>query len=154
MDLSLEKVWFPATEQFGSVVTNRMSPMTGAGMFASGVALSLVLGTRRPIRNLSGVLGLLAAMLGLVGTVGYLFGTPLLYGGKVIPMAANTTFALLVLGVGLTAAAGPECWPLRALVGSSVRARLLRTFVPLTGVIILAQGWLSQFISGSSPTRP
>ena len=149
VDLSLEKVWFPATEQFGSVVTNRMSPMTGAGMFASGMALSLVLGTRRSIRNLSGVLGLLVAMLGLVGTMGYLFGTPLLYGGKVIPMAANTTFALLVLGVGLTAAAGPECWPLRALVGSSVRARLLRTFLPLTGVIILAQGWLNQFISGS-----
>jgi signal transduction histidine kinase len=148
VDLSLEKVWFPATEHFGRVVTNRMSPMTGAGMFVSGMALSLVLGTRRPIRNLSGVLGLLVAMLGLVGTMGYLFGTPLLYGANVIPMAANTAFALLLLGVGLTAAAGPECWPLRALVGSSVRARLLRTFLPLTGVIILAQGWLNQFIPG------
>ncbi len=148
VDWSLEEVWFPATEHFGRVVTNRMSPMTGAGMFVSGMALSLVLATRPPIRNLSGVLGWLVAMLGLVGTIGYLFGTPLLSGGNVIPMAANTTFALLLLGVGLTAAAGPECWPLRALVGSSVRARLLRTFLPLTGVIILAQGWLNQFIPG------
>ena len=148
VDWSLEEIWFPATDHFGRVVTNRMSPMTGAGMFVSGMALSLVLGTRRPIRNLSGVLGWLVAMLGLVGTMGYLFGTPLLSGGNVIPMAANTTFALLLLGVGLTAAAGPECWPLRALVGSSVRARLLRTFLPLTGVIILAQGWLNQFIPG------
>jgi signal transduction histidine kinase len=87
-------------------------------------------------------------MLGLVGTMGYLFGTPLLYGGGVIPMAVNTTVAFLVLGVGLTAAAGPECWPLRTLLGPSVRARLLRTFLPLTGFIVLAQGWLNQIIPG------
>ena len=63
-------------------------------------------------------------------------------------MAANTTVAFLVLGVGLTAAAGPECWPLRTVVGPSVRARLLRTFLPLTGFIVLAQGWLYQIILG------
>ena len=92
-------------------------------------------------------------MLGLAGTAGYLFGTPLLYGGNVIPMAANTAFAFLLLGLGLTAAAGPECWPLRALVGSSVRARLLRTFVPLAGFMVLVQGWLYQVIPrlGSNP---
>jgi signal transduction histidine kinase len=148
VDLSLEEVWFPATEQFGRVVTNRMSPMTGAGMFISGSAMLLVLRPGRPVRNLSGVLGSLTAMLGLVGTIGYLFGTPLLYGGTVIPMAVNTTVAFLVLGVGLMAAAGPECWPVRTLVGDSVRARLLRTFLPLTGFIVLAQGWLHQMNPG------
>jgi signal transduction histidine kinase len=148
VDLSFEEVWFPATEQFGHVVTNRMSPMTGAGMCVSGIALFLALRPGQPIRNLSGVLGLLVAVLGLVGTVGYLFGTPLLYGGNIIPMAVNTTVAFLVLGVGLTAAAGPECWPLRALVGDSVRARLLRTFLPLAGFIVLAQGWLHQILPG------
>ena len=148
VDLSSEEVLFPATGLFGRVVTNRMSPVTGAGMFIAGIALFLVLLPRHPIRNLSGVLGVLVAMLGLVGTMGYLFGTPLFYGGDVIPMAATTSFAFLLLGVGLTAAAGPECLPLRTLVGSSVRARLLRTFLPLTGFIILAQGWLHQIIPG------
>jgi signal transduction histidine kinase len=148
VDLSLEEFLFPATEQFGSVVTNRMSPMTGAGMCISGITMFLLLRPRQTIRNLSGVLGLLVAILGLVGTMGYLFGTPMLYGGGVIPMAATTSFAFLLLGVGLTAAAGPECLPLRTLVGSSVRARLLRTFLPLTGFIILAQGGLHQILSG------
>ena len=121
--------------------------MTGAGAFISGVALFLLLRPRYPIRNLSGILGLLVGMLGLVGTMGYLFGTPLLYGGDVIPMAATTTGAFLVLGVGLTAAAGPECWPLRRLVGDSVRARLLRIFLPLTGFIVLAQGCGTRLLS-------
>ena len=147
-DWSLEAVWFPATEQFGRVVTNRMSPMTGAGMSLAGMALFLALRPRPRIRNLLAVLGLLVAMLGLVGAMGYLFGTPLLYGGEVIPMAVTTTIAFLVLGVGITSAAGPEGWPLRTLVGSSVRARLLRTFLPLTGFIVLAQGWLHQIIPG------
>ena len=125
VDLSLEEVLFPATEQFGRVVTNRMSPMTGAGMCISGIALFLVLRPGHPIRNLSGVLGVLVAMLGLVGTVGYLFGTPLLSGGDVIPMAATTTLAFLLLGVGLTAAvargAGPygRWWVPRSGPGSS-----------------------------------
>jgi signal transduction histidine kinase len=147
VDLSLEEVWFPATEKFGSVVTNRMSPLTGAGMCISGMALFLVLRPRHSIPNLPGVLGLLVTLLGLVGTMGYLFGTPLLYGGDVIPMAAITSITFVVLGVGLTAAA-PECWPLRALMGDSVRARLLRTFLPLTGFIIFAQGWVYQGIPG------
>jgi signal transduction histidine kinase len=146
VDLSLEQVLFPATQQFGRVVTNRMSPMTGAGMFIAGIALFLVLRPRNPIRNLTGASGLLVAMLGLVGTMGYLFGTPLLYGGNVIPMAASTTFAFLMLGVGLMAAAGPECFPLRAFAGSSVRAKLLRTSLPLMGFTILAQGWFHQII--------
>jgi hypothetical protein len=128
--------------------------MTGAGMFLSGVALFLFLRPRHPLRNLSGVLGLLVAMLGLVGAMGYLSGTPLLYGGEVIPMAVTTTVAFLVLGVGLTAAAGPECWPLRTLVGDSVRARLLRIFLPLTGVIVLAHGWLNQTIPGLFSNPP
>jgi len=148
VDLSLEEVLFPATEKFQDVVTNRMSPMTGAGMCLSGITLFLLLRPRHTIRNLSGVLGLPVAMLGLVGTMGYLFGTPLLYGGGVIPMAATTTFAFLLLGVGLAAAAGPECWPLRTLAGSSIRARLLRTFLPLTGSMVLVQGWLHQIIPG------
>ena len=77
VDWSFEEVWFPATEQFGSVVTNRMSPMTGAGTFISGISLfPSSLRPRHPIRNLSGILGLLVAMLGLPGTMGYLFLAP------------------------------------------------------------------------------
>src|SRR3989339_596769 len=52
VDLSLEEVWFPATEQFGSVVTNRMSPLTGAGMCISGIAMSLALRPRPRLGNL------------------------------------------------------------------------------------------------------
>ncbi len=117
MDLSLEEVLFPFVQKFGRVVTNRMSPVTGGIMFLSGVSMFLILRPYQTTRNLPGVLGSLVAILGLIGTTGYLFGTPLLHGGEVIPLAVTTTIAFLLLGVGLTAAAGPDSFPLRTLSG-------------------------------------
>jgi PAS domain-containing protein len=148
VDLSFEEVWFPFVQKFGHVVTNRMSPITGGIMFLSGVSLFLILRPYHATRNLPGVLGSLVAILGLIATTGYLFGTPLLQGGEVIPMAVTTTIAFLLLGVGLTAAAGPESLPLRALRGPSVRARMLRVFLPLSVTMIIAQGWLHEIIPG------
>ena len=128
VDLSLEEVWFPATEQFGRVVTNRMSPMTGAGMCISGVGLFLLLRPRNPFRNLSGILGLLVAMLGLVGTMGYLFGTPLLYGGDVVPWRSPPLLPSCCWEWGLRRQRARRTGPCGRYAGSSVRARLLRTF--------------------------
>ena len=146
LDLSFEEALFPTVQEFGQVVTNRMSPLTGAGMFLSGFNMFLLLRPRAGLRRLASVLGSLVAMNGFIGATGYLFGTPLLYDGGVVPIAANTSIAFLLLGIGLIAAAGPELFPLRLLVGSSVRARLLRVFLPLTVSIILAQGWVNQVI--------
>ncbi|OGR27867.1 MAG: hypothetical protein A2139_04970 [Desulfobacca sp. RBG_16_60_12] len=148
VDLSFEEVLFPTVQQFGYVVTNRMSPVTGGIMFLSGVSMCLILRPYQTTRNLPGVLGSLVAILGLIGTTGYLFGTPLLHGGGVIPMAVTTTIAFLLLGVGLTAAAGPDSLPLRTLAGPSVRARLLRVFLPLTVSIIFAHEGLHEIIPG------
>ena len=70
---------------------------------------------------------------GLVFSLGYLFSpnAPLLYGTESIPMALNTALGFVVLGVGLAAAAGPRAFPLLRLAGPSIRARLLRVFLPL-----------------------
>ncbi|MBI4795844.1 MAG: hypothetical protein HY790_08425 [Deltaproteobacteria bacterium] len=79
--------------------------------------------------------------------MGYLFGTPLLYGGAVIPVALSTAGAFLLLGVGLVAGAGPEALPLQLLVGPSTRAKLLRVFLPLTVGAILLQSLLHKYVT-------
>ena len=45
-------------------------------------------------------------------TIGYLMGAPLLYGGNVIPVAALAALGFVILGSGLTAAAGEDVVPL------------------------------------------
>src|SRR5205085_5824180 len=78
----------------------------------------------------------------LVVLLGYLYGTPLLYGGKIIPVALTTALAFLCLAAGVIAAAGPDYRPLRPFFASSARALLLRAFLPVTVAVVLANGLL------------
>jgi two-component sensor histidine kinase len=73
-----------------------------------------------------------------VFVLGYAYRTPLLYGSRAIPIAATAALGSLLLSIGAVATAGPSHWPLRALAGVSARARLLRTFVPLTVFVVIA----------------
>lgn len=136
----------PAALSFG-----RMSPITGVLLFLAGGAMMLILCRDRwtAVQDTVGVLGFLVFLAGFIGTIGYLFGTPLLYGGRIIPQAALTVMAFLLLGAGLIAAGGPGSLVMRPFTGRSVRARLLRTFLPLTALMILAQGFLQEVVTGS-----
>jgi PAS domain S-box-containing protein len=51
-----------------------------------------------------------------------------------------------VLGIGATAAAGTDRWPLRVFAKPSVRARLLRAFVPLTVLAVLLSSLLREWV--------
>ena len=143
--LSIEAFLLRDGGTFGGVPAGRMSPITaGAFLMASSAAL-LVRRDRRGARGRTAwaagaATGVLAVM--LVVLLGYLYGEPLLYGGGIIPVALPTAGAFLFLGTGLIAAAGPNHAPLRLFVGPSARALLMRTFLPVTVVSLLASGLL------------
>ncbi len=142
--LSLEEWLIPNPPMMGSIPTGRISPTTAAILLLSGAAVPLlVLGARTEQRrrflvDMSGSLGVIVAASGAVFVLGYLHGTPLLYGTETIPMAATTSLAVLLLGVGQVLAAGPDHFPLRLFAGPSARARLLRAFVTTTVGVVLA----------------
>jgi two-component system cell cycle sensor histidine kinase/response regulator CckA len=142
--LTLGHILYPVTEMLGAYPVGRMSPITGILFCLSGAAvlLGLLARSRRTTLDAASGLGAGVALGGFMGAVGYLSGTPLLYGGSVIPMAAPTTVAFLLSGVALVAVAGREGLVLRPFVGPSVRARLLRTFLPLTAAMLLGQAFL------------
>ena len=54
----------------------------------------------------------------------YLYGTPLLYSGSIIPMAATTAISFLFLGAALIAIAGPRSLPVCRVIGTSTSAKL------------------------------
>jgi PAS domain S-box-containing protein len=89
-------------------------------------------------RNGAGFLGLVVALTGFTIILSYLYGVPIMYGTGLIPVAAPTAIAFLAIGAGLMTSAGLGAVPLSYLSGESVRAHLLRTFLPLTIVVILA----------------
>ena len=143
-DLTLENIFFPETERIGSFYIKRMSPLAGLLFLLSGIALQLkmILINRQKLSNLIGSIGMITLTIGFAATVGYLFGTPLYYGGNIIPLAAPTAIGFLLLGCGLMAIAGTEGIFIRSFMGSSANIKLIRVLLPLVILAILIQGFL------------
>ena len=65
--------------------------------------------------------------------LGYYFGSPLFYGGKVIPPALTTSIGLTVLGAALLALSGPRAWT----PGQQISAETLRASIPFWLIFLL-----------------
>jgi len=137
-----EDTLFPSAGRLGKFELNRMSPMA-AILFALAGATQLLFMHGNRGKAATQAVGALAALVlggGAAATAGYLFGSPLLYGGDIIPMAATTSAAFVFMGCGLVALNGRDFFLLYPMEGSSPRAQILRTFLPLTLVLILLHG--------------
>jgi PAS domain S-box-containing protein len=140
----IEQSIFHIYEKFGYVSVVRMSPFTSINLILAAFALLLLLTNSgsQHAKETASVMSVLVGIIGSITTLGYLYGTPLLYGGTTRPMAFMAAIAFIFLGGGLIAAAGPRFWPLSSFMGSTTRARLLRVFLPLVVAIVLIEGWL------------
>ena len=126
---------------FGAVPTGRMAPISALTFFLA--AQGLIALTDRGWVRIAGPLGALVGIIGTVILVGYCYGTPLLYGGKFIPVALSSACAFFLCGLSFIAAAGPETWPQRTFLGHSTQAVLLRAFVPIVIGAALINGWIN-----------
>ncbi len=74
-------------------------------MIASSALLMLSWSANsRLLNSVAGGVGVIVAFTGLVFCLGYVYGSPLLYRGELLPMALNTALASLTLGGGIIAA--------------------------------------------------
>jgi two-component system, cell cycle sensor histidine kinase and response regulator CckA len=146
INFTFDSLMFSATEKLGPFDVRRMSPLTGILFFFSGVSLQLKVLSRDRLRilYLVGGYGLITLLAGFIAAIGYLFGTPLLYGGTMIPLTVTTAIGFLILGCGLVASAGPKMYFVRPFVGSSASARMLQVLVPLVVIAILVEGYLNE----------
>jgi two-component system NtrC family sensor kinase len=145
--------WFfnVPSERLGLAPVGKMSLFTSLLMLVSSltiVALSLPKSGRTPwVRDLGGALGLLVIAAGSIFLLGYLFDAPLRYGGTTIPMSLNTSLAFDLLGLAIVAESGAGAFPLRALRGPTVHARLLREFLPFSIGMVVGVAWLIHMVT-------
>lgn len=134
--LGLDEFFVATPGQFGMVRKGRMAPLTAFNFALATFALFCLLRPR--LRRYAGIAASLVTTISITVLLGYLHGTPFLYGGTIIPVALPTAVAFFFLGSSLLAAAGPVCWPLRAMSGPSAGSLLLRWFLPfiIAGMII------------------
>jgi len=153
MDLNFDDALFKGPKM-GSIPTGIMSPFTAATFVAAGASLLLLLfqGQGPPAqkrRDWAALLGFFSSLIGATVLLAYLYGSPLMYGGSTIPMAATTALAFLSLGVALAAASGPGSFPLCRVIGTSTSALLSRAFLPLVLASVVVQSALSRFVSAA-----
>ena len=140
-----EHLLFKKPEKFYGFPIGHMSPVTAVNFLLAGAAILILLTSKEDKQNSQSIATFFAAMVFSVGFVivlGYVYGTPILYGGTIIPVALTTGIAFVLLGIGIVTSAGLNNWPIRLFMGPSVRARLMRAFFPFTIAFILIHGWL------------
>ena len=153
MDLNFDEKLFPLKGTIGGIPIGRMSSASGFVFTVTGLGIFLLLLRGRSSRHVQRLghwtssLGALTSLAGATVILDYLYGTPLMYGGSTVPMAATTAIAFLFLGIALVASAGPESFPMCHITGNSTSAMLTRVFLPLTVIALLLQNALSRSIA-------
>ena len=151
IDLNFNNELFQAPKM-GTIPIGIISPFTAATFVLDGASILclLFMGQGSPSqrrRDWAALLGSLSSLIGAAVLLAYMYGSPLMYGGSTVPMAATTALAFLFLGGALVAASGPESFPIRRLIGTSTSALLSRAFLPLILASIVFQSTLSRFVS-------
>ena len=155
-DNFLEDLLFPAIDTVGKFPINHMSPYSGLLFLLCGVALEINIlfpGTKN-LPNTISSLGLTVAFAGFIAVLGYLFGTPFLYGGHTIPLSIPTSIAFLLLGTGLIGIAGPKGIFLRQFIGNTTNARVLRAILPVVLSAIILKDLLDIILSDDLQIKP
>ncbi|MBI4351808.1 MAG: PAS domain S-box protein [Elusimicrobia bacterium] len=117
----------------------QMSPVTAAlFLLAATGLLRLARDRTGPDRAALAADSTLLLLSSLILT-GYLYGSPLFYGGQTIPVAFPTGAAFFALSAALLLS-DPESLKTTPFFGNSVEAVLLRNFLPLTAAAVLLNG--------------
>jgi serine phosphatase RsbU (regulator of sigma subunit) len=124
----IDEIFVPDPDSFGPVRKGRMSPITAINFLISCLAILACDAPR--FRSSSGHLSTAVLAVSAVVLLGYIHGTPLLYGATIIPVALPTAVAFFLLALSVILDAGPQWWPLRAYLGNSAKSLLLRWFLP------------------------
>jgi PAS domain S-box-containing protein len=126
-----------------------MSPITAMTflMSASGVLfLGVARGDGGSWFRLTSLAGLGVLATGAVVVLGYIEGTPILYGGRIIPVALLTAVSFVLTGLGLITACGPQVEPVKSFVGPSVRSILMRSFFPVVVFFVFVDDYIYRWL--------
>ena len=152
----LEKPFYSNLNLSGQFSSGRLSPFTLLGFFLAIPAfLSLTWdGPGKPIRIFSNTLSLVLLVLSGLVILGYLYGVLPVYAGVLIPVALSSAISFCFLSLGLLMTAGPDRWPANLFTGTSLKARLMRTIIPASILVILIQGYLNEVPSSYVTIHP
>lgn len=144
--MGIERIFGTPDLSFGNFPLGRMSPFTLFLFLLSAVSLFIITNYHNRLYKLSIFLCSIGMYVAFILDLGYLYGTPLLYGHGIIPPALNTSIAFTLLFIGILFGFGMDEMPFKLFVGQTVRARLMKNFLPITILIIIVAGWADAIV--------
>ncbi|MBF0558207.1 MAG: GAF domain-containing protein [Nitrospirae bacterium] len=153
---SFENLGIRTTESFTNVPIGHMSPITAAIFLMSALSVLFEVfdseGEKR-FKRIQVFIDITVASIGSIIFLGYLYGTPLLYGGIIIPVALPTAVAFVLIGLGMLTSLGFDAPLIRAFIGPTVSDRLMKAFFPVIISFILIDGFLyrTAFLKAANP---
>jgi len=128
------------------IVLWKMSPITALIFLCLSIGLLLKHGARARPGLLKGA-AIAAAAAGAAGfflALAYLYRAPFFYHSAIVPVACPTSLAFLLFSAALLGDM-PDVPPASFFAGNSLRADLLRSYLPIVPLAILTQGWIETF---------
>ena len=102
IELRVDQWLFPILSEPIGLATGKMAFLTALTLLLLGSSLFLFTWPERRWAVSAGHgLSIVVAFVGLAFCLGYVYGAPLMYGGRSVPMALNTAICFVVAGAGL-----------------------------------------------------
>jgi PAS domain S-box-containing protein len=153
--LHLEKVLVADLDKFGNTLTGFMSPIASVlFLFICFSILSLRYKKYDIIQYIGGSLSLLTSIVSFIFFIGYLYKAPLLYGGKIIPVAFPAALCFLFFSITLLRLFELRYWTYNLIMDNKITNLLLKSFLPIVAIIVLMQGFADTLFSSTRFNEP
>ncbi len=146
-DLNFERSIMPHIGHLNQIPIGLMSPATGTGFLISGMSVLIILLRHNSkasfpfLEHIAGLLGYTAWIIGLVFSLAYFYGTPLLYGyGSTIPMALTTALGFILLPVSIMLNSGKYEFPMKFFNMDKTHGYLFCYLLPLSALSVILGG--------------
>jgi PAS domain S-box-containing protein len=125
---------------------NNHSLLTAVNLMLSCVAFLLILTNERAKKIIAAWVATVVTINATIILLSYLYGAPWIYPSHLVSVALPTALTTLLLNIALVLIIGKNYFPLRAFLGLSIDAQLMRALVPFVILVVFIQGWLDVII--------
>lgn len=144
-----ETVFIQKPERFGLVLSGRMSPLTAFLFLLLSVSIISKNIFKEKVENIYGILNLVTFVISSVLLIGYLYNTPFLYGGEIIPVSLQTGICFWLISFVLLIEIEFLFWPFSLIISNRTEKTLTKVFLPIMLFLLLFISYLHTTIFSS-----
>lgn len=153
LSLDIEKVFVKIAEPFGNVRKGRLSPITAVLFIATFLSLLFSFSSVRYLKFCGRIITTLLFASSFFIITGYVYNTPFLYGGNIIPVALPTAICFFLISLVLIDMSNINLISKRLTRHSVIANRLAKAFIPVSVLIVIVHGFIDADIFHKS-TNP